>query len=309
MRILIVGFGIQGNKRNAIARDSVVGIVDPLHPMATHKKIEDVPLDMFDAAMLCVPDDPKISLIRYLLERKKHVLVEKPLFCASDRQLTELREIAVQNRVACYTAYNHRFEPHILNMKSLLDSGFLGEVYFVRMFYGNGTARLVRESEWRDSGLGVLPDLGSHLLDTANFWFGKNYRDFDIFSANRFENRSFDHVSFGGGSNPLIQLEVTLLSWKNHFYADVYGENGSAHIDSLCKWGPSTFTIRRRKFPSGKPEEEEKIVNKSDPTWLMEDIHFRKMCVTGDNNLEDDLWMNNVLKLLYAQLPQSTMEQ
>ena len=40
------------------------------------------------------------------------------------------------------------------------------------MFYGNGTARLVRESAWRDAGAGVLPDLGSHLLDTARFWFG-----------------------------------------------------------------------------------------------------------------------------------------
>ena len=35
------------------------------------------------------------------------------------------------------------------------------------MFYGNGTARLVRDSAWRDQGAGVLPDLGSHLLDTA----------------------------------------------------------------------------------------------------------------------------------------------
>ena len=29
-----------------------------------------------------------------------------------------------------------------------------------------------RNSAWRDRGAGVLPDLGSHLLDTAMFWFG-----------------------------------------------------------------------------------------------------------------------------------------
>ena len=51
-------------------------------------------------------------------------------------------------------------------MRELIVSGELGEIYSCRMFYGNGTARLVRESDWRDQGAGVLPDLGSHLLDT-----------------------------------------------------------------------------------------------------------------------------------------------
>ena len=41
------------------------------------------------------------------------------------------------------------------------------------MFYGNGTARLVRDSDWRDQGSGVLHDLGSHLLDTVAYWFGQ----------------------------------------------------------------------------------------------------------------------------------------
>ena len=75
-------------------------------------------------------------------------------------------------------------------MKELIDSGRLGKIYSIRMYYGNGTARLVRDSAWRDQGAGVLPDLGSHLLDTLNFWLGKPIEDFKIFSANRFENRA-----------------------------------------------------------------------------------------------------------------------
>ncbi len=35
---------------------------------------------------------------------------------------------------------------------------------------------------------------------------------------------------------------MTLLMWRNHFTCDILAENGSAHIESLCKWGPSTFT-------------------------------------------------------------------
>ena len=55
---------------------------------------------------------------------------------------------------------------------------------------------------------------------------------------------------------PQINLEMTLCMWRNHFTCDVLAENGSAHIESLCKWGPSTFIKRKRVFPSGRPDEE-----------------------------------------------------
>jgi len=99
-----------------------------------------------------------------------------------------------EHRAVCYTAYNHRFEPHYVRMAQVVRSGALGELYHCRMFYGNGTARLVRESAWRDAGAGVLPDLGSHLLDTARFWFGDLADDFRVVSASCFENRAPDHV-------------------------------------------------------------------------------------------------------------------
>ena len=64
------------------------------------------------------------------------------------------------------------------------------------MFYGNGTARLVRDSVWRDQDGGVIPDLGSHLLDTCRFWFGDISDDARLISASRFENRAPDHAIF-----------------------------------------------------------------------------------------------------------------
>ena len=103
--------------------------------------------------------------------------------------------LAREKRALCYTAYNHRFEPHFVRMRDLIASGELGAIYRCRMFYGNGTARLVRDSRWRDQGAGVLPDLGSHLLDTARFWFGDIERPTSASSRpTRFENRAPDHV-------------------------------------------------------------------------------------------------------------------
>src|SRR5262249_50148108 len=139
-------------------------------------------------------------------------------------------------------------------------------------------------------------DLGSHLLDTALFWFGALERPFDVWSANRFENRALDHVLFGVGGPVRLELEVTLLSWRNQFTADVYGERGSAHIASLCKWGPATFTLRHRVLPSGRPSEESVTLVQDDPTWALEYDHFRTLCAKADRgNLGNDVLLNGIL--------------
>lgn len=309
MRVVVAGLGVQGQKRKAVAGKEVVATVDPVHPEAQYKRIEDVPIGDYDAALLCIPDEPKIEVIEYLLTQRKHLLVEKPLFAGNLPDLLRLKALAEKNRTVCYTAYNHRFEPHFVSMKQLIDSGRLGKIYSVRMFYGNGTARLVRDSAWRDQGAGVLPDLGSHLLDTALFWLGKPVDGFRIQSANCFENRTYDHVAFGANADPVLQFEVTLLSWRNHFYADVFAEKGSAHITSLCKWGPSTFSVRDRKLPSGRPDEESVTLVQSDPTWAIEYDHFRKLCATGMSNIDNDIWINNTLRGLSNELAQGAGAQ
>lgn len=296
MRVIVAGLGIQGRKRQAIAGSDVVATVDPVVADADYKSVADVPVDLYDAALLCIPDGPKLELIDNLIRNGKHALVEKPLIAADAAEIEAIAAKARGAGVACYTAYNHRFEPHFVRMKRLIESGELGQIYFMRMFYGNGTARDVRNSEWRDKGAGVLPDLGSHLLDTVLFFFGDCEAGFYPISYNRFENRAFDRVVMASKGPPAIELEMTLLSWRNHFTCDVFAENGSAHISSLCKWGPSTFTRHTRTLPSGRPKEESVVLVEPDPTWELEYAHFLKLCKTGGVNLDNDAVINRTLK-------------
>lgn len=304
MRMIVVGFGVQGRKRLAVAgADDVVATVDPVQPEASLKSVVDVPLDTYDAALVCTPDEVKVESVRFLLENGKHVLVEKPLFAPDSATIEGLAALAKQRGVTCYTAYNHRFEPHFVRMKALIDSGELGRIYRCRMFYGNGTAREVRNSSWRDKGAGVLSDLGSHLLDTVLFWFDRRDHDYGVISCHRFENSAFDHVVIGAEGEPVLELEMTLLSWRNHFVCDVFAERGSAHIESLCKWGPSKFIRRHRKLPSGCPDEEAVTLVQPDPTWALEYAHFKRLCESGGTNLDNDLWINEHLhKLIAASL-------
>jgi predicted dehydrogenase len=303
MRVVIVGLGVQGYKRRRFAGDDFVCSVDISNPGADVRELREVGLDRFDAALLCVPDGAKIDLLDYLIRHGKHALVEKPLTANDETVLARIEKSARDRGVVVYTAYNHRFEPHFVRMRDLVASGALGNIYRCRMFYGNGTARLVRNSEWRDKGAGVLDDLGSHTLDTARFWFGDIGNDFALVSTDRFENRSPDHVVFAATrSQPRLEFEITLLSWRNHFTCDVFAENGSAHISSLCKWGPSEFTHRVRVLPSGRPPEQSVTMVEDDPTWVLEYEHFKTLCrERRPTDLSNDIWLNRILHQLGAQ--------
>ncbi len=303
MRVVVAGLGVQGCKRRKFAGADYVASVDPANPEADYLALPEVPLDHYDAVLACIPDYPKRELLSYCIAHGKHVLVEKPLWVDRESELLELERTARDKRAVIYTAYNHRFEPHYVRMRDLIASGELGQIYSCRMFYGNGTARLVRESGWRDKGAGVLPDLGSHLLDTCRFWFGDIAPTFKVVAANNFENLAPDHVVIASeGKSPRIELEMTLLMWRNHFTCDILAERGTAHIASLCKWGPASFIRRTRVLPAGPPPETIETLTQDDPTWSAEYAHFRSLCErAAPTDLSNDLWLHRVLSRLGDQ--------
>lgn len=308
MRVVLVGMGIQGEKRRRIAKDDIVATVDPVKDDVDFRHLKDIPLDRYDAALLCVPEAPKLELLTYLLDNDKHVLVEKPLIASEETALLRLKEIAASRNLVCYTAYNHRFEPHFIEMRDAVSSGKLGDVYRIRMFYGNGTARDVRSSPWRDQGAGVLTDLGSHLLDTLLFVFGDipEPDGWEVWSCQRFENNAPDHVIFAIApphARMLVELEVSLLSWRNHFVGEIVGSTGTLKVESLCKWGLSILTFHKRVLPSGAPVTVTKTLNMPDPTWEAEYRHFKHLISAGgQGNIANDIRVNRILQKLISHI-------
>ena len=304
MKVLVVGLGVQGRKRSELLGENLVASVDPQSIGATYLEVTDVPIDSFDAVFLCVPDDQKIALMEYFILHKKHVLVEKPLISKSPSKLTEIEAHANKAGVYIYTAYNHRFEPHFKAMKNILDSGELGKIFSVRMFYGNGTSQLVKASPWRDHGMGVVSDLAPHLLDTLAFWFGANKLDELLVRSHNFETIAPDHAAVHASIRGVaVNFEMSLCMWRNSFFCDIIGDKGSAHISSLCKWGPSVLTIRNRVLPSGKPPEELRELEMSDPTWELEHEYFFTQILNGARtNFATDIWIAETLNELELQL-------
>ena len=68
MRVVVVGLGIQGRKRRTIAGADVVATVDPVNRDADYCSLADIPLNGYDAALVCTPDEPKLELLTYLLD-------------------------------------------------------------------------------------------------------------------------------------------------------------------------------------------------------------------------------------------------
>ena len=300
IKFLIVGYGVQGKKRAKLLRRKDYLVVDSFQEKVDFKKIQDVPKNFYDAVMICVPDNEKIKIIDFCIKNNKHFLVEKPFPLLSIKKMNNLKNSLKKKKLVGYVAYNHRFEPHFINMKKIISKQILGKIYSCKIFYGNGTAKLVKNSTWRDKGQGVVSDLGSHLLDTCKFWFKiKKINSLSIIKK-KFENSSWDHAIINFDAKKIFfNFEISLCSWRNHLICDVVGEKGSAHIMSLCKWDKTDFIIRKRKFPSGKPFEIKKSIKIQDPTWLSELNHFKKLVRSKAKiDLQRDIWINEILSKL-----------
>jgi len=289
MRTIVIGLGVQGNKRQYFAGKDFQFSIDPFNDQASYKNLDDVDFNLFESALLCIPDEVKLEYVKRLVSAGKHVLIEKP-FNLPSSQLKEIEVLARKTKSTVYVAYNHRFEPHWITTKKLIEKGEIGKVYKLNLFYGNGTAELVKDSVWRDKDLGVIPDLASHLFDLVDFWFGLENYNVEIISVNKFENNAYDNAVIRLVGTPEVILEISLLSWRNNFRAEVVGNEGSIHIESLCKWGPSQLILRNRKRPSGKPDEKINTLICSDPTWESEYNHFNYLISKNDlGNLESNL--------------------
>ncbi len=298
MRVIIVGYGIQGKKRHkSLKTNELVYIVDPNHKDADYKYLEDVPKNLYDTVFICTPDEEKIDIIEYCSKFKKNCLIEKPFPLSSKKKIIDLEKNFNKNNSICYVAYNHRFEPNIIKIKNYIKSQKLGKIYSCKLFYGNGTSKLVKKSKWKDKGLGVVIDLATHLLDMCNFWFGISKKVFSNINIEKFENKSPDDALIFDNINDInIQLNVTYCMWRNDFACDIIGKKGSIHLSSLSKWDTTVLKIRTRIFPSGKPKEKKFNIKLKDPTWNLELNFFRKLVkLRKNNNLKKDIWINQNL--------------
>lgn len=258
------------------------------------KKIFD---EDIDAVILSTPTKLFNKIGSEILNRKKHLLVEKPL----GRNINEaknLTKLAIKNKVLLKTGFNLRFDTGIMKaQKYIIDNKIGKKIYFIKMSYVNGTVLT------NNNNVGSLLDIGVHSINLAQFFLNTNtFNNYiKINQINESKNRDDNGFLILKKNNTLISIHHSFVNWQNSFKIEIFGDKGFINIESLPKWGTQIFTFGKRVFPSGKPKIKTFVFNKEN-SWKNEWEFFIK-CIrkkTDNYNLivkEGYYTMKNANKL------------
>ena len=117
-----------------------------------------------DAVILSTPISTHYELGRRCLEAGKHVLVEKPLATRRE-EADELIELAVERGLVLMCGHTFLFSPPVRRVRSYIESGELGDIYFI------SSSRVNLGLHQRD--VSVLWDLAPHDFSILNYWLGE----------------------------------------------------------------------------------------------------------------------------------------
>lgn len=117
-----------------------------------------------DAVVIATPISTHYPLAREALGRGKHVLVEKPL-AQSSILAEDLVAIAKRTGATLMTGHTFIYSPAVIKVKELIDSGALGQIYYIN------TSRVNLGLYQKD--VDVLWDLAVHDISILLHWLGE----------------------------------------------------------------------------------------------------------------------------------------
>jgi protoporphyrinogen oxidase/predicted dehydrogenase len=117
-----------------------------------------------EAVAIATPVSTHHALAMSALEAGKHVFVEKPLAVSSEEG-TELSELAEARSLVLMPGHTFLYSPSVTTIKSLIDAGDLGEIYFI------SSSRVNLGLHQPD--VSVVWDLGPHDFSILRYWLGE----------------------------------------------------------------------------------------------------------------------------------------
>jgi predicted dehydrogenase len=114
-----------------------------------------------DAVAIATPVSTHHPLASAALHAGKHVFVEKPL-AASSVEALDLLELAEERDLVVMPGHTFLYSPPVRTIKNLIDSGELGEIYFI------STSRVNLGLHQPD--VSVAWDLGPHDFSILRYW-------------------------------------------------------------------------------------------------------------------------------------------
>ena len=151
LKVGVIGAGIIGKKFLKIVEDStffdLVGFYERNNKTREDflKKSKYISfdhinnlIDSVDIIILCTPTFSHFDLAKKVIERKKHVFIEKPI-CSSVEKAYELIDLADKNKVFGQVGHVERYNPAFEAIKSSIDSPGFIEAHRFAEFNPRGT--------------------------------------------------------------------------------------------------------------------------------------------------------------------------
>ena len=195
-----------------------------------------------DAVIIALPTHLHAPCAKEAAEKRKHILLEKPLARNVDEGKQIISAVHKHN-VKLMVGYPLRFSPVFQALKDQIESGELGEIqiaYATHIASGPFLSRSEGDiprpvPEWwfnRElTGGGALIDLGSHVINLTRWYFGE-IKNIKAYIGHRFNFDFEDHATcianFTSGTKVIINvgwfsrqltLEVELFGTVGHAYA------------------------------------------------------------------------------------------
>lgn len=186
-----------------------------------------------DGAIICAPPCEHKQLSCLLMNQGISVLCEKPLAISVDEG-EEMFTVAKKNNVVLMMASKFRYVEDVIQAKSMIASGVLGNV---QIYQNQFCSKLDLRNRWNAtpsiSGGGVLIDNGTHALDLVHYLLGP-IQTISVKEGQRSANLPVEEsvmISFVTESqvNGTIHLSWSLGMHSDH-YIEVYGNEGAVKL-------------------------------------------------------------------------------
>ena len=248
--LAIVGYGGQGawhanwaNKSDVVALAGIYDIAEKRVNAAkengihVYASLEELVADpKVDIVLCATPNDVHKDIVVTALNAGKHVICEKPV-ALSVGEFDEMVEAAKKNDRILSVHQNRRWDVDFLAIKSLVNSGEIGEVINIesRIHGSRGIP-----SDWRchkAPGGGMILDWGVHLIDQILQLIPEKitrvYCETTNITTSEVDDGFNLHLTFEGGKRATVEVGTYNFIAMPRFYMQT--KSGSALIEDWQK--------------------------------------------------------------------------
>ena len=209
-----------------------------------------------DAVAIATPVSSHYALAMSALQAGKHAFVEKPLAGSSIEALA-LRDMAETSGLVLMPGHTFLYSPAVRTIKEILDSGEVGDIYFI------SSSRVNLGQHQPDAS--VVWDLGPHDFSILRYWLGTSPEEVSALSRScllphvpdvcfinlRYSSGTIAHVELSWLSPSKLRRTAIVGSKKMIVYDDTSNESVRIFDSGADIPDPETFGEYRLSYRTG----------------------------------------------------------